>query len=56
MLVQGVGDKHSRARKTRVKHKRPSFVATIASKQHFWREAMFPWTETLVYAAFETAI
>lgn len=35
---------------------RPNFVAAIACEQHFSREAVFPWTETLIYVALETAI
>lgn len=35
---------------------RPNLVATIACEQHFSREAVFPWTETLDCVALETAI
>ena len=38
------------------KHMRPNLVPTIACEQHFSREAVFPWTETLACVALETAI
>ena len=38
------------------KHMRRNLVATIACEQHFSREAVFPWTETLDCVALETAI
>lgn len=38
------------------KHMRPNLVPTIACEQHFSREAVFPWTETLACVALETGI